>query len=337
MVAGRIGSVLVGTALALASAVPAAGQTAPPSPLYGVAAGPAAAATDQADQFSYAVAAGSSLEDSVVVSNYSGSPLTLSLYAADVHSADGGGLAPAQSGDTMVGVGAWLLLDAPTITVPARGVGSSRFRLAVPAGTPPGDYVGAVVTALDHGPTDDGLGLETRVARMVRLRVPGEVRLGVEVSRPATRRRGAGMEFEVVVRNIGNVLFRTSGAMVVRRDGDEVASPALGPGDIYVVPGGQVALNARWPDLPLFGAYSARAEIAVVVGDDAPARFVGPAAGIRLFPWTAALATGTAALLAAAFFIGTRRPRAARRRRRREERAVLAEFRATRSAGSVDR
>lgn len=181
---------------------------------FGVQAGLYGLTTLTGGHFGYALKAGARIEDSAVIYNQSEEPRVFHVYGADVANASGGGLAPAQEGQKMTAVGAWLKLDsAATVTVRPKSSEKVRFSLTVPEGTPPGSYVGSLVTALRTPAVSGGVNTETRIARLVELTVPGTADLQVSLSSLEHHPVGGGEEFTVTVRNTGNVLYTFTGTL----------------------------------------------------------------------------------------------------------------------------
>jgi hypothetical protein len=310
---------------------PAMGQTsgAQSRPTFGIRAALTGKTTLPGDHFTYGLAAGTEIEDSVVLYNYTDQSLTLSLYSADVRTAQGGALAPAQATDPMKEVGAWTRLDEGTVTVPPQGESTGRFRLKVPEGTVPGDYVGAIVASLHGAPVANGMGLETRAARLIRVNVPGEARVGLSVRRPRATGSGKGRSFDVSVRNTGNVLVTLSGNVDIAGAGTRVP---LSPEGIYVIPGGEATLTGRWLDVPTIGRRSATARVAVKAGGRDAGDFQSEPLRLTFFPWTEAALLGAGVGLSLAVGCSTRKRWGPKLHRRRLERSEVARFRADRRA-----
>ncbi|MFF2402069.1 COG1470 family protein [Streptomyces goshikiensis] len=229
---------LTGLVLALAPGAQAAPAPVPsPAPPasaagapFGVRAGLYGLTTLTGGHFGYALKAGARIEDSAVIHNESDEARTFHVYGADVSNAAGGGLAPAQEGQRMRAVGAWLKLDSEaTVTVRPKSSATVRFSLAVPDGTPPGSYLGSLVTALRTPAVSGQVNTETRIARLVQLTVPGTADLQVSLTELEHRPAGGGEEFTVTVRNTGNVLYTfddDAAVIAIRR-----AAPAPPPSD----------------------------------------------------------------------------------------------------------
>ena len=272
----------------------------------------------------------------MVLYNYTDAPLTLSLYAADVRTAAGGALAPAQAPEAMQGVGAWVQVQSASVVIPPRGQSLQRFRLDVPNGTVPGDYIGAVVAALESQRAAGALTFETRAARLIRVSVPGDVRLNVTVSRLRASRHGNSEDFDVLVRNTGNVLFTVTGAVVIDGGSRQVLIP-LQPGGTYIIPGGETTLRTHWVRVPTLGRRTARAELSVGVGDMPSRTFRSPPRRLTYFPERQASIVGALLAGVTSLALASRKRRRSWLRRRREERALLAEVRAAlRAEGSTN-
>lgn len=344
---GRLGATAAVLAAISVSAIPiaVAQETElpprPPSPkaLFGIKAEKFGQTTLEDGHFAYSVAAGSSVEDAIVLINYSEKDLLFSLYPADMQSAEGGAIAPAQRGTKMDGVGAWLKLEDPelaTVGVAPKSRRSIPFVLDVPKGTPPGDYPGAVVAAVDVGHATKGLGVQTRAALMVRLTVPGKIDLDVEVGALSAERAKDGYRFDVPVRNKGNVLFTMVGTVELRRGGEVLARVPLVPKDIYVIPDGKADLRGVWKNPPKVGRVKAFARVNVAINREPSGTFSSSPKMLTLLPLLLGAVALSAILLFVITGIGTRDIRSRRRTRRRDEREIIRRHRADGTNGQTD-
>src|SRR4029077_20550763 len=93
--------------------------------------------------FNYSVAPGSAVSDAMVIENFSDRALAVRVYGADVQTAAGGGLAPAQAEATMRQVGAWIRVSQPSLTIPPHRPATDPFTVSPPDSLEPGEYVGA--------------------------------------------------------------------------------------------------------------------------------------------------------------------------------------------------
>ncbi|MBP0937379.1 hypothetical protein J0X20_27715 [Streptomyces sp. KCTC 0041BP] len=241
--------------------------------------------------FGYALKAGARIEDSAVIHNESDEARTFHVYGADVSNAAGGGLAPAQEGQRMRAVGAWLKLDSEaTVTVRPKSSATVRFSLAVPDGTPPGSYLGSLVTALRTPAVSGQVNTETRIARLVQLTVPGTADLQVSLTELEHRPAGGDEEFTVTVRNTGNVLYTFAGTLNVTGGGSTRTVP-LTPTGIYVIPGGSATITGRLAGLPALGRRAVTASVTATVPGGAAKTVESNTVRLSCFPWLVAALT----------------------------------------------
>ncbi|MET8747752.1 hypothetical protein [Streptomyces sp. NPDC004728] len=333
---------LTGLVLALAPGAQASPAPVPsPTPSksaegapFGVQAGLYGLTTLTGGHFGYALKAGARIEDSAVIYNKSDEARTFQVYGADVTNAAGGGLAPAQEGQKMAAVGAWLKLDSEaTVTVRPKSSAKVRFSLAVPAGTPPGSYLGSLVTALRTPAVSGGVNTETRIARLVELTVPGTADLQVSLTELEHRPAGGGEEFTVTVRNTGNVLYTFSGTLNIT-GGSSARTVPLTPAGIYVIPGGSATITGRLTDLPDLGRRAVTASVTATVPGGTAKTVDSNTVRLSYFPWLiATLIVGGFLALGLLLFI-TRKRRRAWLRRRAEERTALRALRRELRAGN---
>jgi hypothetical protein len=320
-------------ALAIIGA-PALGQSAArsnpsQSAQFGVRPVRAGETTLESGHFSYAVASGATISDGVVITNHQTRPISLRLYGADMITAAGGALAPAQADGPKRETGAWLELDKAKVQLPPGQQRVVGFTLRVPDGTPPGDFPGAVVVSTVAGKTKDGLAVETRVALLVTLRVVGEMLPAGEAGL-VSKRDGKAMRFTVPVHNTGNVLYTVGGTIEVTRGRSVVARLPLGPKDIYVIPGGRTTLQATWPS-PALGRVRAVAKLRGAIAKHEPMDLQSKSLAITLLPWliTSLIAGSLLVMVVRLRLTQVRRRRG--RAERREARGIVRDLRAERA------
>ena len=314
--------------VALFSAVVAAGPAATPvaaaSPppdanqaqLFGVHPLHQGQTTLPGGHFSFALVPGESVSDGVVVENFSDHSLDFHVYGADLLSASGGGLAPAQANDTMNEAGAWIAVATPQVTIPAHGHFTDMFVLTLPSVVSPGEHLGAVVAAAIVGRSPQGSSIEARTALITAITVPGTVKPSASLS--ALSRSEAGPQqvgFEITLSNTGNLLLTYAGSVeIYSSDGHKIASLPLTPPDAYVVPAGKVALGALWDGIPQSGNYSARATITILAKGKPVATLTSQSLDLRLsssipIPLVVVLALSVSIASAATWNVLSRRRR----------------------------
>lgn len=259
---------------------------------------------------------GTTLTDSVTVTNKTAAPLTFVLYAADAYNTErDGGFAVRTRQERQRGVGAWAKPDRARLTVPARSAATVPYTLTVPEDAEPGDHAGALV-ALDErvaaGPGGAvAVGIQRAVGARVHLRVngPSVPALSVEdvhYTTDAPLVPGTGDSSALIsytLHNRGNVTL--SPKVALRAEG--LFGRTLLARDLTGVPGEllprqRIRLTANWAGAPQldWGEVTLTASARDARGSGA--------ASFLAVPWTAA------AVLAAA---GTGTLVWLRRRRRR--------------------
>jgi hypothetical protein len=227
-----------------------AGNTPPPDPgqLFGVHPIQQGSTTLPGGHFNFALLPGERISDGIVVENLSDRALRFRVYGADLITAAGGGLAPAQPTATMREAGAWIVVSSPVVTIAAHSQFTDTFTLTLPAMVSPGQHLGAVVAAAEAGLTPQGNPIEARTALITVVTVPGVAQPSARLSPLTSSVTASGLiGFGITLSNTGNVLLTYAGSVNIDDgDGHHVATLPLTPVNAYVVPNGQVQLAAVW-------------------------------------------------------------------------------------------
>ncbi|HEY6796987.1 MAG TPA: hypothetical protein VI248_20130 [Kineosporiaceae bacterium] len=327
-----------GAAAPAAPAAPRAGVqlvggTPPPTAgaagaLYGLR--PAAAGKTKLSHghFAFALPSGAHVKDGVDIENLSPGPLTINLYPADVSTLPTGGYVVGQPGWPPTGATAWLKLARATVTVPPRGHAVASLALAIPAGTPPGDYLTAVVGSLaGQRAVSAGVSLQPRVALISVVTVLGDLHPGLSCGPLTTTRSGGTEKVSLTVTNTGNTLQTLSGTLTVRGSGATRNVP-LTPDGLNVIPGGSLTLTAPVTGLPTLGTLDLDATVTATVNGKSVATTHPNTLNLRFIPWLPIGIGGVALAALVALFFATRGRRKARRARKAEERQIIAAHRA---------
>ena len=323
-------ALLAMTLTGMAEEARAAAPSATPSPsaLFGVHPVQEGRTTLPGGHFNFALVPGQRISDGIVVVNFSSHALRFHVYGADLLTAIGGGLAPAQPTATMRQVGAWIAVSAPVIVIAAHSQTTDDFTLMVPKTAAPGQHLGAVVAAADIGVTPQGNPIEARAALIAVVTVPGAAHPSAHLT--ALSGSGTGSRqfaFRIAVSNTGNVLLTYDGSVMINdANGHQIAKLALTPTTAYIVPGGLMPLAATWkePAQPA-EAYSAQATVTVLANGVAVGILTSQSLPV-LFPsvvpsWLlASLALGILVLIVVAASAGRR---LMRRQHRERVRRVL--------------
>jgi WxL Interacting Protein, peptidoglycan binding domain len=123
-----------------AQAVPAAAAPAGGNGQFGLTPVPDSAGR-VAPYFMLAMAAGQSVTDTALISNLGQTAEKLRLSGATGVTAGNGGSAFSQEFQSCSGTGCWISGLAAVVTLPAGAVERVPFKVRVPAGTPPGQYL----------------------------------------------------------------------------------------------------------------------------------------------------------------------------------------------------
>ncbi len=293
-------------------------------PLYGMRPILEGHTTLSGGHFSYALPAGTQFSDAVEVVNFSPGPLIVDLYPANLVTTLGAP-SPGQPGQPPTGATPWISISRATLNLAPNSTTDDRFTIAIPAGVAPGDYFAAVVGVLAGGPREaGGLVLETRVALIVQVTIPGRVEPGIRLGPLKADRHGNSEVLSVQVTNVGNTLTNLSGEVDIHTTFGH-RNVALGPIDTYVIPGGHTVLTGRWRGLPFVG----QAHLAAAVTAAPPGRPVTllhtATVHAWLIPWRlVAVVAGLGVIL-----LASRRRLRAWRTRRSDERQVVSAYRAS--------
>ena len=263
-------------AVGSAPVVRAAAQSPTPTPsaLFGVHPAQEGRTTLPGGHFNFALVPGQKIADAIVVENFSSVVLRFHVYGADLITAIGGGLTPAQPTATMRAVGAWIVVSEPTITIGAHGESIDAFTITVPRTASVGQHLGAVVASADIGVTAQGTPIEARAALITVVTVPGSVRASATLTALLGSGTGSGKYgFGITLSNTGNVLLTYVGSLKLEDAGGRVIETlALTPINAYVVPSGRVPLAAAWSE-PASPAATYRASASVtILADGVPVR-----------------------------------------------------------------
>ncbi|MEV7962483.1 MULTISPECIES: DUF916 domain-containing protein [Oerskovia] len=280
--------------------------------------------------YAYALEPGASLDDGIIVSNYTQGPLTFRVYAADGFMTEAGELDLLPAGEESSALGAWVSFAGEEVTVEGGDSVVVPFTLTVPTDATPGDYAAGVVSSL-LVENAEGVSVDRRLGSRMHLRVAGDlvpavVLDDVSVTYDGTLNPFAAGDATVTftVTNDGNT--RLAAGQVVRVAGPwgagaqstpRVELPELLPGTSVTR---TVTVDGVWPLGRVSADVRVTAEVVTAIGAaDGEAPVVAPAsasASTLAVPW-AALAL--LVLLVAGVVLWRR---AARRRRVRDERKV---------------
>lgn len=170
--------------------------------------------------FEYTLGPGRQVVDTAVVSNQGDAATDLLVYASDGYTSHVSGivygeqnqpLRPANEEGAGNGAGSWITPSPGRLHLAPAASVTVSFTTAVPAGAPPGDYVGALV-AENPTPTSvngGGLRVTQRSVVAVVIHVPGTVHRGWSIGEPTIQvENGSRQVIQVPLASTGDVLSK---------------------------------------------------------------------------------------------------------------------------------
>jgi hypothetical protein len=203
---------------------------------------------------------GDTVDDVMVVENLGEVNLVLGVYASDAFNTESGGIDLLAGDDEPTGLGSWVEVDEPSVTVPAGATVEVPFTVRVPDDAAPGDHVGGIVTSLRiTDPDQDGtrVSVERRLGTRIYLRIDGELAPELTFTELSSSYRGTAnpfapgaMDISYRVENTGNVRLRaTREAQVAPTVGPRSSAEAADMAEL--LPGNSYELTQRvdgvWP------------------------------------------------------------------------------------------
>jgi hypothetical protein len=219
------------------------------------------------------VAPGSSVTETVMVSNTGDVPVDLYVYPVDGLTGTTSGTVYANRADPRHKAGTWLTASVSTLTVPAHQSHAVPFRIDVPPAATPGDHVAGIAFENAHPTHASGFSV-TEVIREVigvQVRVPGPGQFRLHIG-------GVGFAVPPAV-PVASVMVQ------VGNEGNRLGQPLLlvtlhGPkgfvGSVKrqldtVLPGDTISYPLAWPTPLAAGDYT----ISVIGGGTPPIVFTG--------------------------------------------------------------
>lgn len=162
---------------------------------------------------------------SVDLKNGAAQPLTAHIYPADVFTIVNGGFGAQAMGSPTTGVTKWL--DFPTADLPLAPLEMQRhdFRVTVPEGTAPGEYITSVVAENQVGAEDGtpaGIHQNIRTAIAVSIRVPGDLTPELTVGDARYTLTGDRPTVHIALANDGSAMLKPTAKIIIRSSGDTV-------------------------------------------------------------------------------------------------------------------
>ena len=168
--------------------------------------------------FEYTLSPSAAVSGTVVVHDLTTAASRYLVYVAGATTSPTGGVAYGQPQANPHDTAAWVQLSATSVQVPAKSAVAVHFKVAVPAGTLPGDYVAALaaqtptpVASAPASSTKRGLRLltTTRVVVAVVIHVPGPEAPGARFGAPnVTLQQHRLQAINIPIDDTGNILVK---------------------------------------------------------------------------------------------------------------------------------
>lgn len=234
---------------------------------------------DDRGGYDYELLPGGLVVDYVAVANYSAKPVTVRLLARAA-SSDGTStfvVQPTTASPTLLST--WVSIGQPEVKLPPRSTRTVPFQIGVPKGAEPGDYAGAMVMSLlagdasgkgeaKKGENDSPVAVEHRVALKMMLRVPGQIRPGLEVEDLRADWDGAwsptgrgDVRVSYTVKNTGNVRLNADPTITLDRSLGLGAVTVKGQQVQDLLPGGEIAVEQVVPDVVSIAPLTAKVSL----------------------------------------------------------------------------
>jgi hypothetical protein len=164
--------------------------------------------------FTYTLAPGASVTDSLTVWNYSNVQLNFHIYATDAYNTRSGSLDLLTAEQKPKDVGSWVTIDQNHLTLPPSSKASLGIKIAVPANATPGDHTAGIVAASQTDASNaEGkhVILDRRVGSRLYMRVSGAVKPTLSLENVSSDYHEAlnpldgSLDVTYTVRNTGNV------------------------------------------------------------------------------------------------------------------------------------
>ena len=217
--------------------------------------------------FEYTIAPGEKVQDVLVVNNPNDAPLSLKVWVARGATMAKGGITFAE--DTS-GPAQWVTLaDAEIVEAPAQTALNLPFEVAVPAGTPPGEYVVGFLATPEEASADTPLATEeangetsgfkvvvvSQVGVAMIITAPEANRCETIISSLSSASRDGRWQLGIGMQNTGNMHFKGSGEVIARPagGGEPVAQSPFAVD--YFIPGDTIEYPLTLEPYPPAGEY----------------------------------------------------------------------------------
>ncbi len=213
---------------------------------------------DHDDQwFEVTIEAGETANLTAAIRNAGDVEATLRTFAANAVNPPNGGFAAATEVEAPAGAARWLGYPTETFDSQPGDERQVDFTVSVPSGTPPGEYVAALVvqTAEPIGiPGTETFNQIIRGTISVEITVPGDMTSGFDLGAPVVSPAADWWTLDVPIANTGTARIRPQGELVVTTtDGEAVSTSDVEMGSVYG--GNTSSVRINLPGQLPFGDY----------------------------------------------------------------------------------
>jgi hypothetical protein len=171
---------------------------------------------------SYTLGPAQKTSDGVVLTDVTPDPADYVIYPVDGYTSPSTGVVYQDRPAPVVGVGTWISLGATTAHLVSGRSATVHLTVSVPPGTPPGDYVGAIMaenaaSARSGSPSGMALNVRQRAGLAVVIHVPGPTHIGFTLG-PASLHveNGSRQVLDIPMQSTANVLVKPVMDMTLR-------------------------------------------------------------------------------------------------------------------------
>jgi hypothetical protein len=168
---------------------------------------------------------GSSIEDTLTISNHGEQSVTVNLYPADASTGAAGGVVVSNESEMPELLGSWIRLEREQVEVPAHSAINVDFSIVVPA-SPPAGKLAAGIVAQDVNITEGTSALSVssvqRSVVMILATAPGELIPDLQITNVTTGHTSGMPSFGIELTNEGTTYVRPEGRLIIESKSGEL-------------------------------------------------------------------------------------------------------------------
>jgi hypothetical protein len=173
----------------------------------------------------------------VALGNAGEAPARARTFVADAYTLVNGGFGVKNGDQPVSGTTTWLDYPDEILELPARQKIERTFKVTVPEGTAPGQYIAGLVLQTADPIAIQGTDMLRQIIRKaiaVFITVPGPVSPEMTIGQASVRQTGSATSLLIEIGNPGNVLLKPTGTVTMTtRSGDPVLTAPIEMGSVY--------------------------------------------------------------------------------------------------------